>query len=151
MTIRRATAADLPTATGIAVEAYREYVESIGIVPWPMSEDYAPRIARGEVWLLDEADGPIGEIVLEEEPDHLMIYSVCVLPAHRDRGAGRRLLAFAEERARALGVGEVRLYTNGLMARNVEIYKHLGFAETGRRPHPTRPGHTTVDMAKRVG
>jgi hypothetical protein len=37
------------------------------------------------------------------------------------------------------------------MHRNIAIYRRWGFAETGRRTHPTREGHIIVDMAKRVG
>ena len=59
-------------------------------------------------------------------------------------------MQFAMGRAKALGVPEVRLYTNARMTRNLRIYAAAGFLETGRRPHPRIPGQQVVDMARRV-
>jgi ribosomal protein S18 acetylase RimI-like enzyme len=42
-------------------------------------------------------------------------------------------VAFAEERARKEGLGEVRLYTNEKTQENLSVYTKLGFEETGRR------------------
>jgi len=36
-------------------------------------------------------------------------------------------------RARRLGLARLELYTNAGMRSNIGIYRHLGFAETGRR------------------
>ena len=48
----------------ISAEAYAaSYV--IGVVPKPATEDY-PRALRGEVWLLEAEQNPIGLIVLEQ-------------------------------------------------------------------------------------
>jgi hypothetical protein len=41
-------------------------------------------------------------------------------------------MSFAEEFARANGIGIMRTYTNQLMDRNVAIYLHLGYRETHR-------------------
>jgi ribosomal protein S18 acetylase RimI-like enzyme len=64
------------------------------------------------------------------------------------RGHGKTLLMFADERARELGLREVRLYTNVRMAANVRLYRACGFQEIGTRPHPSRPGEFLVDMGK---
>jgi ribosomal protein S18 acetylase RimI-like enzyme len=55
---------------------------------------------------------------------------------------------FADERAIQLRLREVRLYTNVRMAANIRLYQTCGFAEIGRRPHPSRAGEFLVDMAK---
>jgi ribosomal protein S18 acetylase RimI-like enzyme len=148
--IRKAAEADLDVVRSITADAYLPYEATIGVVPIPALEDYRPRIARGEVWLLEGDDGIAGLIVLEEKLDHVLIYSVAVRPDLHGRGHGRRLLNFADQRAREIGMAEVRLYTNQRMVRNIEIYERSGFAVTGTRAHPTRAGHVVVDMAKRI-
>jgi ribosomal protein S18 acetylase RimI-like enzyme len=71
-----------------------------------------------------------------------------VAPAQQGSGHAKRLLAFAEQQARAAGMGEIRLYTNARMTRNIALYAACGYRETGRRSNPARPGWTVVDMAK---
>ncbi len=46
---------------------------------------------------------------------------------------GRRLLAFVDARARALGLDEVRLYTNAKMWENQKIYPKYGYEFVERR------------------
>jgi GNAT superfamily N-acetyltransferase len=60
---------------------------------------------------------------------------VAVLPSAQGRGTGARLLALAEEHARDLGLGEVRLYTNEAMTENIAYYARHGYAETHRQEH----------------
>jgi ribosomal protein S18 acetylase RimI-like enzyme len=124
----------------------------LGTPPLPVGEDYAPRIAAGEVWLLETATGALaGLLVLERHPDHAMIYSVAVAPERQGEGHGSALLRFAEATARAWGASDLRLYTNARMVRNIAIYLAAGYHETARRPHPLRPGSVVVDMAKPLG
>lgn len=148
-TIRLADPDDADMVQRISAEAYvPAYHAIIGTVPKPAFEDYAPRIERGEVWLLDADGKPRGLVVLEAKTDHVLVYSVAVRPGDQGRGYGKALLAFADRRAIALGLREVRLYTNVRMKRNVDLYLSCGFAEVGTRPHPSRPGEVLVDMAK---
>ncbi len=150
MKIRNALSNDLPAIVSLTEDAYRPYTELFGFPPIPVTEDYAPRIDQGEVWLL-ENDGEIaGLVVLERHEDHGMIFSVAVSPAFQGKGLGVSLLKFADEQTRLWGLPEVRLYTNARMERNIVLYLAFGFHETGRRPNPYRPGWTIVDMAKTV-
>ena len=149
MTIRLAAPSDLATVQRISADAYvPAYLDVIGAVPKPAAEDYRPRIARGEVWLLEQDNLALGLVVLEPKADHLLVYSVAVAPAAQRRGHGGALLNFADERAALLGLREVRLYTNVRMEANVRLYGACGFKEIGRRPHPSRVGEFLVDMAK---
>ncbi|MFK0688228.1 GNAT family N-acetyltransferase [Mesorhizobium sp. IMUNJ 23033] len=150
MTIRQALAGDLQTVLSLTEAAYAPYTALLGAPPIPVTEDYAPRIERGEVWLLESGSELAGLIVLERHPDHAMIFSVAVSPAFQGKKLGNRLLDFAEEQTRLWGLPEVRLYTNSRMERNIALYVAYGFQETGRRPNPYRPGWTVVDMAKPV-
>lgn len=149
-TFRRAAAADEPAIVRITAASYTGWIEPLGGLPVPMTEDYAPRIARGEVWLAEADGAPTGLIVLEPRGDHLLIFSVAVAPASQGRGIGRALLGLAEARAAAAGMREVRLYTNAKMTSNIALYQAAGYRETGRRPSPSRPGWVLVDMAKPV-
>ena len=161
---RLATAADLPAIVALTAAAYAVYDLVLDAPAVPVTEDYAPRVAAGEVWLLEEraepvglpvglpmglpAGLPMGLIVLETHKDHLMIFSVAVAPGQQGRGVGRRLLEFADARARAAGLAELRLYTNAKMMRNIALYTRYGYRETGRRANPLRPGWVRVDMTR---
>ncbi|RUV74331.1 MAG: GNAT family N-acetyltransferase [Mesorhizobium sp.] len=150
MKIRRALAGDLDAVVQLTTAAYAPYTALLGAPPIPVTEDYAPRIERGEVWLLEQDGQPAGLLVLERHRDHSVIFSVAVSPAFQGKGHGVALLKWANEHTRLWGLPEVRLYTNPKMERNIALYKKYGFNETGRRPNPYRPGWTLVDMAKSV-
>ncbi|MER9297139.1 GNAT family N-acetyltransferase [Mesorhizobium sp. M0621] len=150
MTIRRARAGDLQTVISLTEAAYAPYTALFGAQPIPVTEDYAPRIARGEVWLLESDDELAGAITLERHDDHAMIFSVAVAPGLQGKGFGIALLKHADEQTRLWRLPEVRLYTNARMERNIALYLAYGFHETGRRPNPYRPGWVLVDMAKPV-
>jgi ribosomal protein S18 acetylase RimI-like enzyme len=150
MTIRRAEPRDLSAIVELTGRAYGPYEAELGGLPIPVTEDYAPRVARGEVWLLEEADRPAGLIVLEDQGPKLHIFSVAVDPQRQHAGIGRRLLTFAEETARRREVAVLDLCTNAKMHRNTEIYRRWGFEETRRRPNPKRAGWILVDMEKRL-
>jgi ribosomal protein S18 acetylase RimI-like enzyme len=135
----------------ISAAAYiTAYEAVIGAAPKPAFEDYGPRIERNEVWLLEVEGEAVGLIVLEERADYLLVYSIAVRPERQRHGYGTRLLQFAEAHARAAGRGEVRLYTNRRMERNLALYRNCGFVEIGTHPHPHRAGDVLVDMAKIV-
>lgn len=151
MTMRLAETRDLAAVNEITRRAYQHYVPIIGGKPLPMTEDYAPRILRGEVWLLEDAGAAVGLIVLEDRDDGLLIYSVAVDPEHQRAGLGQRLLAFAEDVASERGHRAVTLFTNAKMERNIGIYRRFGFVETRRRAHPTRANTVVVDMEKKLG
>ena len=146
---RRASQADLRLVQAITKAAYAEYLPLLDAPPLPLTEDYAPRIGAGEVWLVARDGVDVGLCVLEHAPDHLMIFSLAVMPEARG-GVGRWMLGFAEDQARGAGLPEVRLYTNGRMKRNIRVYGEAGYLETGRLMNPKRPGWIAVHMAKRV-
>ncbi len=141
-----AEAADLDHVAALTRAAYAIH-KGLDLPPLPVSEDYAPRVARGEVWLAGED----GLIVLETHSDHLLIFSVAVLPEAQGKGVGQALMAFAEERAKAAGLSEIRLYTNGRWTQNISLYERLGYTVTARRTNPARPGWILVDMTKKLG
>jgi ribosomal protein S18 acetylase RimI-like enzyme len=135
----------------ISSDAYiAAYVPVLGYIPLPAEEDYGPRIERDEVWLLACGDRDVGVAVLEERPDHLLVYSIAVRLGEQGRGHGRALLDFADQRAIALGLAVIRLYTNVRMEKNIALYRRHGYAVTGTCPHPSRVGEVLVDMVRAV-
>src|SRR5262249_50113772 len=120
------------------------------MIPKPATEDYGPRIDKGEVWILEINGEPTGVAVLEEKADHLLIYSIAVKPDAQQKGYGTALLDFAHQRAIALGLRELRLYTNEGMEWNLTFYLGQGFVEFGKRPHPNSPGQMLIDMVRKL-
>ncbi|WP_405580003.1 GNAT family N-acetyltransferase [Streptomyces sp. NBC_01092] len=129
--IRPATAADVPAVKAVTDAAYSRYIERIGRVPLPMEADHAANVAAGRVFVT--GDPVIGLVVVEVYQDHLFLDSIAVHPDAHGRGLGRRLLHFVDARARALGLPEVRLYTNALMWENQKIYPKYGYEVVERR------------------
>jgi len=149
--IRRAGPGDAEMVQRISADAYiPAYVAVLGTIPKPATEDYAPRIERGQVWILEIEGEPTGLAVLEENTDHLLIYSIAVRPEAQRKGYGRVLLDFADKHAIELGLREVRLYTNEQMERNLRLYRQHGFVQMGKRPHPSRSGQVLVDMLRKL-
>jgi GNAT superfamily N-acetyltransferase len=131
--IRRAVAAEAEVVRAVVLAAYERYVGVIGTQPGPMLDDYAARIAQDQVWVLEEAAGIAGVLVLEEGPDGFLLDNVTVAPEWQGRGLGRTLLDFAEAEARGRGRDAVTLYTNALMTENIALYRARGYVERKRR------------------
>jgi len=146
---RLAKADDLAAVTDLARRAYERYVPVIGREPMPMIEDYAPRIAAGQVWLLED-EALAGMIVLEERDNTLLIFSVAVTPERQGTGLGQELLAFAEDVANKRGFETIELFTNAKMERNIRIYGKCGYVETRRRAHPMLASTVVVYMEKKL-
>ncbi|WP_406509281.1 GNAT family N-acetyltransferase [Streptomyces sp. NBC_00212] len=129
--IRLANPDDVPRVKEVTDAAYHPYIERIGVVPVPMEADHAANVAAGRVFVA--GDPVVGVLVLVPEPDHLFLDSISVHPDVRGTGLGRRLLHFVAEHARALGLPEVRLYTNAMMWENQKIYPRYGYELVERR------------------
>jgi ribosomal protein S18 acetylase RimI-like enzyme len=142
--IRPAVEADRAAVEAIVQAAYTPWIEVIGARPLPLRVDYAEIIAAGTMWVLDPIDGLI---VLVPEDGVLLIENVAVNPTAQGRGLGRRLLAFAEDQARALGLSKLRLYTNEKMVANIAFYERLGYGVTDRE---NINGRRVVHMYKPV-
>jgi ribosomal protein S18 acetylase RimI-like enzyme len=146
-----ATPDDLDGIMSVTRAAYQPYTDLLGAPPLPVTTDYAPRIASGQVWLLRrDPVALMGLLVIETHDDHGLIYSVAVAPAFQGQGHGVSLLRHAEQLVSDAGLGEIRLFTNARMERNIALYQSFGYREIGRRPNPYRAGWFIVDMAKNL-
>jgi ribosomal protein S18 acetylase RimI-like enzyme len=130
--VRRAEPGDVDALRAIAAAAYLKYVPRIGRLPAPMTADYAQAVRERQAWAALEDQQVLGFAVLIAKPGYLLLENVAVLPAAQGRGIGARLLSLAEEHARRLGLGEIRLYTNEAMTENLAYYPRHGYAETHR-------------------
>lgn len=146
--VRPARGPEAAAVAALVETAYAPWVPVVGRRPGPMDDDYAARIARGEAFVVAEASGALaGLVVLAEREGALWLDNVAVAPSYAGKGLGRRLIGFAEAEARRRGHPAIRLYTHQRMARNVALYRDLGYLETGRG---VEQGFARVFMEKRL-
>jgi len=146
--IRPAEAADNSAVRAYSRSAYAVFADRLGYEPKPMVADYGEVIAERRVRVVLDGDTLAGVLVLLPEPNHLLIYSIAVRPELQGMGHGRRLMAFAEDRARHGGYHCIALYTNERMAENVAFYERLGYKRYDRREHLTRAGSWVIFLRK---
>ena len=133
VTIRPATAADVPAIRALVERAYALYVPRVGRRPAPMDADFATHVADREVVVLEQDGAIAGIVVWRPEADHGFIDNIAVDPGRQGSGIGRRLIEFVEGEARRLGLPELRLYTNAKMTENLAMYPKLGWIQFDRR------------------
>ena len=137
--LRRATIEDLPQVVALKRAAYAKNRVILGVEPLPLLADYQQVFADYEVYLA-ERDGVLdGVLILEPRAGDLLIWSVATAPHAQGRGVGNTMLAFAETRARALGVPCIRLYTGQPLTFNIAWYTRHGYTH-----------ERTEDMGDRV-
>src|SRR5688500_3051880 len=97
---RPATEADVTKVTALVNAAYGHYVERIGMVPGPMTDNYAKVIKNDQVTVAESHQTIVGVIVLTVTDEGFCIANVAVDPSYRGKGLGKSLLTFAEAEAR---------------------------------------------------
>lgn len=135
--LRQAAPADAPAIRALTREAYAKWVAVTGREPLPMRVDYDEAVLKHRFDLLHNGGALAALIETAVEPDHLLIVNVAVAPGFQGRGLGRQLMAHAEQLAVAGGFGEIRLYTNKLMAENIALYSKLGYRIDREQPFGT--------------
>ena len=132
LSLRRATPADAALVRALTRSAYAKWVPIVGREPRPMTADYDRAVAEHLIDLLESAGQTVALIEMAPADDHLLIVNIAVAPDRHGQGLGTRLLAHAETTARALGLKELRLYTNGVMTSNIAMYERHGYREDRR-------------------
>jgi GNAT superfamily N-acetyltransferase len=145
---RSATGADVPKVGALVDAAYGHYVEHLGILPRPMTDDYAPVIANQRVTVAESHGTIVGVIVLTVDDEEFLIDNVAVEPSHRGEGFGRALLEVVEAEARHTGFDSIHLYTHQKLRENVALYSRIGNVEYDRRSHGE---FSLVYMRKHLG
>jgi ribosomal protein S18 acetylase RimI-like enzyme len=146
-TIRPATTADVPTIVSLIDAAYRHYIPLLGgRRPRPMDDDQTARVARGELFVLEDGDVLLGVVTMAVQDDAVHIFNLAVHPDAQGRGLLRRLIGFAEATAQKQKRPKLTLFTNAAMTRNRAIYAHLGFRQVREETSPG--GYQTVFMER---
>jgi ribosomal protein S18 acetylase RimI-like enzyme len=144
----RAGPADAAAVRALTRAAYARWVPIVGREPKPMNADYEKAVAEHHVDLLYEDGALVALIETYEAPGHLYVENIAIAPERQGQGLGRRLLAFAEAKARAAGLPELRLLTNGAMEANIRLYGSVGYVVD--RQEPSKLGGVTVHMWKKL-
>lgn len=99
----------------------------------------------------------VGRLSIARDPHpaswHVADVGVMVAQEHRRQGAGRALMAAAEEWARTVGVSKIELHVFPYNAAALALYDSLGYQREGlRRRHYSRGGELVdaVLMAKEI-
>ena len=145
--LRPATREDTANVTALVNAAYSHYVERIGMMPRPMTGDYAQVINNYHVTLAESSQTLVGVIVLTVTDEGFLIDNVAVHPSARGKGLGKALLAFAEAEARRAGFDSIYLYTHEKMTENIVLYSKIGYVEYDRR---SQGGFSLVYMRKQL-
>ena len=145
LSLRRATAADLPTIKAVIDAAYARYLTRMDKPPGPMLRDYRPSVEAGTTWV---SGSPITAVLtLYPGDDHLLLENIAVHPSAQGRGLGRALMSFAEQEAARRGLTRMTLVTHEVMTENQAIYARLGYAEVERR---SEDGYRRIYMEKHL-
>ncbi len=112
-----------------------------------MTADYEQAVREHLIDLAYDGDTLIGLVEMIPSADYLLIENVAVAPAAQGQGLGSALLARAERQAAAVGLAEMRLYTNPRFGDNVALYERRGYGID--RTEPYKDGHT-VYMSKQL-
>ena len=129
-------------------EAYARWVPVLGREPQPMIADYDEAVRRHRIDLLYIDGELVGLIELVLEHDHSLIENVAVRTASQGKGVSRRLMLHAETVAASAGRPTLRLYTNKLMAENIQLYAGLGYHIDGEVAFS---GGLRINMSKGIG
>lgn len=141
---RLASLSDMPAVTALVNAAYEKYLVRMDRPPGPMLRDYSGAIREGIVWLVGHPI--IGVLVLQQQPDSLLIENIAVHPDGQGQGVGRALMDFAEQEAVRRRLGRITLYTHEVMVENLSFYAYLGYVEVGRKTE----GYRRVFLEKRL-
>jgi ribosomal protein S18 acetylase RimI-like enzyme len=133
VSLRDATAADVPRLSELVRAAYAHYVARLGGLPRPMTDDYAEVIRTHRVVVAERGGEIVGLLVLGLDDEGFFVDNVAVDPRHQGSGLGRALLEHAEVAAREAGFDSIYLYTHERMAENLALYSRIGYVEYDRR------------------
>ena len=131
--LRPAGAEDVAAIKACIDASYGHYVERIGRLPGPMTDDYAGIVASRKVTVAESGGAIVGVLILDVTSDGFLLETVGVDPANRGKGLGRILLELAEAEARRAGFDSIYLYTHQKMTENQALYAKIGYVEYDRR------------------
>lgn len=152
MTIRKATAADIPAISAIYEAIHDGEERGETTTGWlrnvyPVEATAVASLEKGTLYVMED-EGQIvasakidGEQVpcyddchwqYEAPPEQvLVLHTLVVDPAHKGKGCGSAFVRFYEEVARQQGRSVLRIDTNARNSAARALYKKLGYTEPG--------------------
>jgi ribosomal protein S18 acetylase RimI-like enzyme len=146
-TIRPCTPAeadDLAAVIRAAFEEYRAVLVPTSGAHRESGETVAAKMAHGGAFAaVDAATGAlIGCALFSEEPDHIYLGRLSVLPPYRGQGIAHALIAAVEGHGRVRGYHAAQVGVRLQLTANRALFERLGYVETEIRlqegwPEPT--------------
>lgn len=102
--LRPATGSDAASVAALVDAAYRHYVERIGMLPRPITDDYAAVIRDRQVTVAERDGAIVGVVVLTVTDEGFLVDNVAVHPSRRGDGAWQGAIAVRGGRGAAGGV-----------------------------------------------
>ena len=152
ITLRLARLQDAQTILRLMQAAFAEYE---GVLDPPSGahdetiRTVQQKLDRGGAVLAEIDCEPVGFAFYEPVRGLLYFGRLSVLPDFRNRGIGRALLEYVEQRARDTGAAGVRLGVRLQLPHLVARYERLGYRTTKRMTHAGYPQPTYIFMEKR--
>ncbi len=153
VSLRDATPSDADAITNLVNLAFRVerfFVEGDRIT----AAEVRDRFASGRFLLAEKGDVLVGSVYVELRGERSYVGLLAVEPTQQRTGVGGRLMAAAEDYARANGCRNVDLQTVNVREELPAFYRRLGYVATGVAPFPstvtTKLACHFVTMTKRL-
>jgi ribosomal protein S18 acetylase RimI-like enzyme len=154
ISVRRATAADLPALARLVNRAYQ--VEAFFVDgDRTGTAELAVMAERGHFLVLDGKGGELAASVYVRVDDDDGTFGrrgwlamLAVAPDLQKRGLGHRLVAVVEALCAALGCGAVALQVVNLRDELASWYRSLGYRDVGTAPYDHRPVRQACHMVR---
>jgi GNAT superfamily N-acetyltransferase len=149
--VRWASVTDRAAVVKVLQRAFADYDGRLQPPPGALGEtegSVRAHLEKGRIALAFIEGAPVGAMFLERKSEALFLSRVSVVPEKRGSGITARMVALAEELAREEGVRGLTLRVREVLAQNLALFQRLGFCETGRHGHESRPETVMIDMRK---
>lgn len=140
MHVRPAKPEDLDAVVALVESAYRGDASRAGwtteadLLDGQRTDEEEVRTVLPHLLVVDDLSACC---VLEPRGSHAYFGMFAVRPGLQGRGVGSRLLAAAEERARALGLTTIEMTVLSVRSELIAFYERRGYARTGEtKPFP---------------
>lgn len=99
-------------------------------------EELTEQAKKAEVWVMEDDDRVVACVFLTPKKQALYLGKLAVAVSHRGHGLARKMVALAQERARALGFSVVELQSRLELTENHSAFAALGFRVVDETAHP---------------
>jgi ribosomal protein S18 acetylase RimI-like enzyme len=149
--IRRATVDDAAAVAQLLHDFNTEYDDPTPGVP-ALTERLGELLADGDITVLLAGDPPLGFALFRTRPSlwskasDVYLEELYVVPEHRRRGIGRRLLNAALDAARKSGANHFELTTGETDTEARALYESTGFTNRESSPDGPRMLYYEIDL-----